>query len=195
MQDDFFDDEVTEIISKTLNLKSEKYYVFFNEETGDIISISNNENELRSSKILVDVSEIGEILKCSKTFSDYKIFYDIKNKKHLLKDLEMIKSKEIQWNYNGFKIPKKNEKNVDIKISQCKKEKKWIVLLDEGVINFLQNNYGTYPMEFYITEENDINILIDTLRIDLLKYNDKKQILIASDSSAERFLKIIITRL
>lgn len=158
-------------------------FVFFNKEDGKIISISNKENELRIDKILVDFEEVKHIIEGTETFDDFKIVFDEPLKKYIFKRTDSIKDPLIDYNII-YKVPTVKTNNIDIKILQDNVLGFWVITLTKNIFDIIKsNNTG---LEFYITIENDANILVDTLKLMHIDFDDNRQAAYRKNSAFEK---------
>lgn len=157
-----------------------KFYVCFDIETGVIQKLINYEDD-SLHKIEVDRDTYVDFIKGKRKPSLHLVLPDSDGKTYKLvaKGLDVL---DFDVDLSIHKISKSlDDESVDVfKISQDIKESVWIVSISKDLRDFIgQANYYKDKLQLmYVTNENDPNILLDTLMIpigDLLK-NDQIEI-------------------
>jgi hypothetical protein len=179
MSDNLTEVEIEEIVSRS-RYKKARFFIFFDKETGKITAIDKDPNYRKIDKIPAEFSDIKHIIDTTKSTDDYKVVFDDKMKKYQLKEIENIQQSKSNFVY---KIPNENKETLDIKISQDNVLGFWVVTLSENIFESIKNDL--LAMEFYITAENDANILIDTLRVIDQDFDENRQAAYRRDSSFE----------
>lgn len=180
MSDNLTEAEIEELVNRSRYKKS-RFFIFFDRETGKITAIDKDPNYRKNDKISAEFSDIKHIIDTTKSIDDYKVVFDDKTKKYQLKEIENIQQSKDNFVY---KIPKGNKENLDIKILQDNVLGFWVVTLTESIFESIKTNSS--GIEFYITVENDANILIDTLRVIDQDFDENRQAAYRRDSSFEK---------
>jgi hypothetical protein len=187
MLDIDMDDSVSpEMLAAALALSEmpSKYKIYFDKETGDILSITNEFNESFSNFVEVELEEVSDFLNDVKSIFDYKlIFAEGTGKPVLMKQYSNTDATLL------VKIPRiKPNRSAGIVIENDLKRKRWVFSIPKDVQINLQNFSLNTMLEFYIVNADNDNYLYRTLEVpfaDLLK----KKIKIDHESQLEQQYK------
>ena len=146
------------------------YKVYFDKDTGNILSITNEDNIEFTNSIEVEYDLVKEFFINNKSINDYKvIFVDqttpaIVNKNTNDVDIIMIEEVELTNNWNNtFTI-----ENYPIL-------KKWGFQIRPDQKEILQKYNLNTAVEIFVVNPDDLNFLIRSIKVNLsdLLYNDK----------------------
>lgn len=181
-------EEIEKIVNQTKFDNS--YYVYFDVETGNITQVSNkllsDENYIR-----VEYFEIKDIIDGKEPLTDYKVIIDLKTKKYGLQSFRDFLPQSFLWNEFVYKIPLDNSKidNADIVFEQNKNKNKWVIKFSKEVYQLLLDRKTFMSLEellhFYITEEDDMNILIETVKFKISEINENREFILRSNSASQ----------
>jgi hypothetical protein len=162
------DEEIQRIINATKF--SSLYKVYFDNVTGDILSITNEINTAYSHYIEVAQSEVDDFLSGKLDYSTYKVAYSSPTESKIVqKDAQNDDQRTLQ------QIPITKFYNVGLSIKNNIKTKQWEFKLSEEDKAYLKKYKINSKLEFYITFFKNSSYLIRTIKIDTLDlaYNDK----------------------
>jgi hypothetical protein len=150
---------------ENIKINSERY-VYFN-ETGEILKILNYKDP-DESHIMVDYSDVADIISGKKSFFNFVVVYDSESSAYVLN--EKITNNNFAFNASEYiyEIPKvTNDTPVDVTIIQDLVEKKWKFKLRPVLQNQLkiQQMSVNTPMIISITQAGNPHILYRTLRV------------------------------
>jgi hypothetical protein len=142
------------------------FYVYYDQESGEIFKISPRKEEQTSYKILeIDGEFVRPMLTGEKKTSDFRVFYDIKSKTVFLKNISEHVPKHFDKIF--YQIPK-GTGSAELIVEQNFKNNKWKISIDNETLNFI----NTYKLSHYnkillsVTKKDDPNILYRSLIID-----------------------------
>jgi hypothetical protein len=153
--------------------------VYFEEDTGKLISVTNRIDPLLNYPyIKVDNSEVVTIRSGKESFDDYKVLLDLKTKEFKLSAYYDKNPVYVKWNDAVYQIPKNNNDN-DIHLIQDKKQSSWTLKISPLALKALniRSTSPNYRIEFYVTEEDDANVLKDTLKFEINKIKNYEMVL------------------
>lgn len=143
------------------------FYVYYNEESGEIYKVSPRKNNESSYNILeIDRELVKPILTGEKKTSDFKVFYDIKSKTVSLKNISE-QNAPVSYNKIFYQIPK-GTGVAELIIEQNFKTNSWNISIDSQTLDFIK----THKLSLYskillsVTKKDDPNILYRSLYID-----------------------------
>jgi len=152
--DDFF---------KSLGFTDEtnQRYVYFNQDTGSIESVSNEKDDSRNY-IIVDAKEVQRIIDGIDTMLMYKVQLNTKTKKLELVSDTSYKVDLVGVNEYIYEIPKPNgNEPADVSIIESQRDTCWKFYLSKDFKQTIRNTGGnlSFPVSFSITKKGDPNVL------------------------------------
>lgn len=144
------------------------YYVYYDMDTGAILSASNELNDNYTNKLIVDYSTYDSFVSGRELFSDWVV---IRSKNPDLADCMEIVPKlkqEIYFKNNLFVwISDPQLSDTECKVLWTSDKAKWTFSLGGSVRLKIQNHILNLPseMSFYITLNNDLDFIIREIKI------------------------------
>lgn len=144
-------------------------YVYFDVETGKVLKVSNEfDNTLTSIK--VEYIDIEKIVEGTASLEDYRVVLNSETNEYVLQtwfDLT-LNSMTASWDYLIYQIPKTPVNNIqyDLVIVQDRSQNMWTFRINWNILDVFTfaNKQNNRYLEFYVTELDDANALISTLR-------------------------------
>lgn len=158
-----------------------KYKVYFDPETRNILSITNETHKTFTNYFEIDFSKVEKFLTGEQLYSKYKVILDKEN------NFEIV---PIIINSNDFKF----SEIVGIPITEADKfltvknyiaDKKWIIEIDEDERNRLMGRLVNFRMPIFITSSKDRNFLYRVVVFDLTELVAKGQLTVDHISEIE----------
>lgn len=157
--------------------------VYFDEDTGNLTSVSNVINDSPDPYIVVHYSDVEKILTGHETMNRYRVVLCESTNEYVLESWFDKKLAILSWDEHMYKIPKYESlpmEEHDIVVIQNTKTNKWIFKINWNVFHVLSRSskrIGQYS-EFYITRSNDANVLLHTIRFntDFIDSNGETEI-------------------
>jgi len=162
------DEEIQKILDSTKF--SNLYKVYFDNVTGDILSITNETNSSLSHYIEVPQTDVEDFLSGKINYSTYKVAYSSPTESKIVqKDAQNDDQRVL------IQIPKLASHKVALSIENNIKTKQWAFKLSEEEKVYLKKYKINSKLEFYITFLKNSSYLIRTIKIDTLDlaYNDR----------------------
>lgn len=162
------DEEIQKILDSTKF--SNLYKVYFDNVTGDILSITNETNSSLSHYIEVPQTDVEDFLSGKINYSTYKVAYSSPTESKIVqKDAQNDDQRTL------LQIPKLTSHKVALSIENNNKTKQWVFKLSEEEKIYLKKYKINSKLEFYITFLKNSSYLIRTIKIDTLDlaYNDR----------------------
>ena len=145
-----------------ISLKTPKfeivYKVYFDQDTGNIISISNVEQDTETN-FIIDIQDARPYLDGTKSVTRHKVVYDIRTSSYIIVD--KYKKLEADVNDNVYKI--KQQDNAQITVSFLAQSNMWKVTLSDSAKKDLESKKEriNQSLQFSVTQKNNPNILHD----------------------------------
>tara|TARA_B110000977_G_scaffold43712_1_gene59289 strand:+ start:1093 stop:1668 length:576 start_codon:yes stop_codon:yes gene_type:complete len=145
-----------------ISLKTPKfeivYKVYFDQDTGNIISISNVEQDTETN-FIIDIQDARPYLDGTKSVTRHKVVYDIRTSSYIIVD--KYKKLEADVNDNVYKI--KQQDNAQITVSFLAQSNMWKVALSDSAKKDLESKKEriNQSLQFSVTQKNNPNILHD----------------------------------
>jgi hypothetical protein len=161
------DEEIQRIINSTKF--SSLYKVYFDNTTGDILSVTNETNTAYLHYIEVDQTEVADFLNGKINYSTYKVVYSSPTESKIVqKDAQNDDQRTLHL------IPKIKYNKMALCIDNNIKTKQWEFRLSNEEKVYLKKYKINSKLEFYITFLKNSSYLIRTIKIDTidLAYND-----------------------
>lgn len=141
-------------------------YVYYDQETDDIVSISNHIKEFSNYPFVkVDIEEVRPILSGKRRLRDYRVMYNFDTKEYdfisKLDLLDLHESQSTAWDEAIFKIPTTALNSVPELLIQDNVDS-WKIEFSEN-LRKKYSNVGDESMsviELYVTREDDANVLL-----------------------------------
>ena len=167
------------------------YKVYFDKETGDLISITNEENANYSNFIEFEYADISEFLTNKKNISHYKLtFIDVSTPQLILKNSEDINTIILT------EVPLVDNWNNVLTIENYVILKKWGIqlLLDRREVYKNYNLNTTF--EIFIVDESNQNFIYRTLKVSLKELLENERVYFPHESKYEESptLKIFVKK-
>jgi hypothetical protein len=161
-----------------------KKYVYF-DEAGNVLAVSNS-NSQSGNFIEVDQEEVLEVLKGNEPISAYHVAFDTINKKYKFKHKFIADTHVLDISQDIYEIPF-DTIDPDITIVEDQKEKQWIVIIDDKILQEVENktSYFNFNLQFSITNFNDPMSLQQFIKIELKELIACKTIKIPFDNKLE----------
>jgi len=134
------------------------YKVYFDQDTGNIISISNVEQDTETN-FIIDIQDARPYLDGTKSVTRHKVVYDIRTSSYIIVD--KYKKLEADVNDNVYKI--KQQDNAQITVSFLAQSNMWKVALSDSAKKDLESKKERINqlLQFSVTQKNNPNILHD----------------------------------
>jgi len=134
------------------------YKVYFDQDTGNIISISNVEQDTETN-FIIDIQDARPYLDGTKSVTRHKVVYDIRTSSYIIVD--KYKKLEADVNDNVYKI--KQQDNAQITVSFLAQSNMWKVALSDSAKKDLESKKEriNQSLQFSVTQKNNPNILHD----------------------------------
>lgn len=134
------------------------YKVYFDKNTGNILSISNVEQDIEDS-FVADIDDIRPYINGEKSITRHKVIYDIKTSAYVIVD--KYKKIESDVNDNVYKIEQQN--NAQVLVQYTKSTNKWKITLSDTAKKDLSTKKEliNQRLQFSITQKNNPNILYE----------------------------------
>jgi len=148
---------------------SNSHYVYFKEDTGEIVAVSNTVLERDDvSFVAVTYEEVEDLLLGKETFDSRRIEFDTKTKSYVLNKHSL---EEDLYNVNNLIYKIKPSKDAEIQVIQDLKNTCWKFLVSPELRSkMLQDKVNLRAsLAFSITEKENPNILYRTLQF---SFND-----------------------
>jgi len=132
--------------------------VYFDQDTGNIISISNVEQDTETN-FIIDIQDARPYLDGTKSVTRHKVVYDIRTSSYIIVD--KYKKLEADVNDNVYKI--KQQDNAQITVSFLAQSNMWKVALSDSAKKDLESKKERINqlLQFSVTQKNNPNILHD----------------------------------
>lgn len=177
-------------------MSEQKFYVYFDKSSGSIKKISGKLENITEETMTVSVlyDQVKDIYEGKKSFNDYIVDYDLKNKQHVL-ILKNTDFKTYDINEYLFKIPCEEVKSPEVTVIQNIKKKQWEVKLSKKVSNKIkEDGYLSYSkILFSVTKQDDPNIIYRSFKISIQDIVNKSSIKVPFVSDQETDLLSIFT--
>tara|TARA_B100001113_G_scaffold343369_1_gene330586 strand:- start:2212 stop:2796 length:585 start_codon:yes stop_codon:yes gene_type:complete len=156
-----------------------KQYLQFNQETGDPIGVGPNKE---GSCIEIAVTLANEIKDGAKQLNQYKVLLDEKTKNYVLNEIRLDNNlaekfiAEVPASKVIYQLPVSTVQQEGINLIQNIDKGTWTASIKGDTLNAIQglaDSNKNLQQLFYITEEDNPNILHDTLTVDLNKLADE----------------------
>lgn len=167
------------------------YKVYFDKETGDIVSITNEDNPNYSNFIEFEYADVSEFLTNKKNISHYKLtFVDVSTPQLILKNSEDINTIILT------EVPLVDNWNNVLTIENYIILKKWGIqlLLDRREVYKNYNLNTTF--EIFIVDESNQNFIYRTLKVSLKELLENERVYFTHESKYEESptLKIFVKK-
>ena len=153
--------------------KGTGYKVYFEPDTGNIISVTNDVED-RDDYPSVDTTfeDVEDILSGEEFITNVKVIYNTKSK---LYELDRNTLDNYVYNINDWLYECKDGKNSDIQIIQDLKHTCWKFYISDELKAKLNEQNVTLNVDchFHITEKNNPNVLHKTLSFPLTELRNK----------------------
>lgn len=146
------------------------YFVYFNKENGDILSISNESNSNFSNFVQVDYNSVSDFLNGKQRLYNYKVsFVDLTTPKIVSKHIEDIDSVVL--------TELSSDENWDcmLTIENYPLLKKWGFYLREDQKDIFKNHNLNSSLEMFIVNKNNHNFLYRSIKVSLKNLLDNKK--------------------
>lgn len=165
------------ITIKRKNRSAPKFYIYYNDWSGEILSIGSSLRDDSSAPFILIESEVAASILAGKA-NDRNYVVDIESKKALIKKTDLLR---LFYEKKLFLIPKIKIPNWDIRATIYTENKKLSIEINpkilQKLLSFQMHDGTTTPddayFEFYITKKDRPEFLIDTIqinRVDLFKH-------------------------
>jgi hypothetical protein len=162
------DEEIQQILNSTKfnNL----YKVYFDNVTGDILSITNEVNTSYSHHIEVPYTDVKDFLSGKINYSTYRVAYRSPTESNIVQKDSQNDDQRVL-----LLVPTLKSFVVSLSIENNVKTKQWVFKLNEEEKSYIKKYKINSKLEFYITFLKNSSFLIRTIKIDTLDlaYNDK----------------------
>lgn len=160
-------------------------YVYYDIETGNVLSVSNEKNESLPF-IKVEASEVSTIVSGKENVGDYKVVLDLASKEYVLQAYYDKEAKYLSWDTTVYRFPVITEFNntLDVLAIQDQSLGTWTFQFSSSIHKILvtrQHYVGV--INFYITKFDDANVLYETIRIDIGQIDKDGKIIITSNTA------------
>lgn len=161
------DEEIQKIVNSTES--NGLYKIYFDNNTGDILSITNEVNSAYSHYIEVPSTDIEDFLSGKLNYSTYKISYTSPTESKIVqKDAQHDDQRVL------LQIPVLKSFIGALSIKNNIDTKQWAFKLNKEEKSYIKKYKINSKLEFYVTFLKNANFLIRTIKIDTidLAYND-----------------------
>lgn len=155
--------------------QTNSHYVYYENESGSINKISSTDTPSDRFEILkVNSSQVIDLLNGYKKVSDFRVVFDIAQKKLVLRELASAANQSV---VNPLvRIPKVDKSNVNADFNIVQHDTEWEVFLSEETRLFLKTHLEDKSfVHLSVTELNEPHILFETLKVNIsdLIHNEK----------------------
>lgn len=185
---------INELIDYSLIAKNflNTYFVYFDKENGDILSISNEPNSNFPNFIQVDYDSVSNFLNGKHRLYNYKVFFvDLTTPKIVSKHIEDIDSVVLT------ELSSSNEWNCMLTVENYPLLKKWGFCLKEDQKDIFKNHNLNSNLEMFIVNKNNYNFLYRSIKVSLKNLLDNKRWYVDFESDHEtqhKKYKVIIKK-
>jgi hypothetical protein len=163
------------------------YYVYYDQKTGQILSVTNEVNSKYEHGITVDFKDVEKLISGEWKFNDYKVGYKDTNDSSTLTILSRsdfyldysFKNKSIVW------VPVTAEE-ADCMVEWDGPNECWNFYLSEDFKKTYNNNILTSQLTFFVTLETDFDFLIRPIFIMIEDIIKEDIISVPFESALER---------
>lgn len=147
----------------------DKMWIRYEPDNGKILSITNELNyNLNGKYVEIDIFTATEFIEQTKNPDDYVVMPDLSDPNRA----KLINTKEEQIDYdiskNIYQIDKQNS-NTPVNFTVVQTDTSWQIRVSDYLKDIIKTNdfYRNKVYNFYITNQNDPNILLDKFQIKL----------------------------
>ena len=136
-----------------------KYYVYY-DNIGNLISVSNEFNEIFENFLEITYSEYENLVSGKEPFSNYRVGYGTGTEISLYSIFQpafSFKNELLEWVCNS------PTGDTNVVVEWNSKIKYWVFNISDECRTFLQSY--THALVFFVTLENDFDFLIRTIKI------------------------------
>lgn len=174
--------------------------VYFDIETGQVKAVTNEITVSEFPYITVDFRQVKKVMSGHETMDHYRVFRDTETGTYRLESWEEIL--KLPTDNDTYKIPKFNNlsevENFDFVVIRNTNNNTWEIQIGQVVLQVLKTmsaRSGKRYLEFYITTEDDINILLNTLKVDVLKVGADGYIVVDDDLALPNNISVYCKKL
>jgi len=144
-------------------------WIRYDPESGQIYSLTNELNKsLPGVYSPIDIFTVEEFVQGTKVMGDFIAVPDPLNPELC----KLINTKEEQMDYDISKSIyqiTKTHSNIEANFTICQQSDRWLVYITQKLIDIIKDNdyYAKKVYNFYITNENDPNILLDKFVVNM----------------------------
>lgn len=149
-------------IEQSLNFSNVRY-VYFNKETGDINTISDQKTDSAESVCFeIDCETLYNLIPAGEAVANFKVVTDINNKFDIVPKIVTLNSKSSTL----ISIPQTDD-HATVTVFNDIENKNWIIVLDEEEKQRLHNAVANYMKQVYVTAQENKNVLYRVFDVDL----------------------------
>ena len=178
------DEEIQRIINSTKF--SSLYKVYFDNVTGDILSITNEINTTLSHHIEVPQTEVEDFLTGKLNYSTYKVAYSSPTESKIVQKDETSDDQRVL-----LQILKVKDFSAALSIKNNLITKQWAFKLNAEERAYIKKYKISSKLEFYVTSLTNANFLIRTIKINTLDLAHNDRVYVNHSSIIEQSTKKI----
>lgn len=143
-----------------------KYYAFYDQKSGELLSVSNEKSTDYEHGIEIPQYEATKLISGEWKFSEY-IVGKKKQNGIIVKCIMPVLDQDYVFRNNVFEWIEETKKFSELLVEWNLPKKKWIVSLDSSVKDYYKTELLLSKIVIFVTLENDFDFLIRTMYIDI----------------------------
>lgn len=158
-------------MAKKIVVREQKYRVYYDNKTGIIYSVTNEENPNYNYAIEPTIDEVNKLLSGEWSFMDYIVGYKRLADNTVVRSIVPNSDSEYSFRHNSFEWITESSNDAELIVEWNLPKQTWNFSLSD---EFKKNNNEIFvnKLLFFITLENDFDFLIRTISIDAYKILD-----------------------
>lgn len=143
-----------------------KFYVYYDNTTGNLLSVTNEKTDRYNYGFEVDLPKVENFLNGKWKFADYLIGYVRSLEGKTVLDIIPRYNEEYSFRNNIFEWIKHTDEDSDLVVEWSLQNKTWTFKVKDGIIDQYKN-LVTPRLVFFVTLEDDFDFLIRTIYVDM----------------------------
>lgn len=169
---------------KKINKTDDRYYVYYDNKTGRILSVTNEVNSNYEYAIEPTNEEVNKLLTGEWSFLDYIVGYKRLADNTVIKAVVPVSDSEYSFRHNSFEWITEYNSNSEVLVEWNLPNNCWIISLSSE-FKKTNNEIFVNKLLFFVTLETDFDFLIRTISIDARELLDADKISIPFVSKKE----------
>jgi hypothetical protein len=170
------------------------HYIYYEKDTGIINKISSTHGETEQFEILkIESNQVSDLLHGFKKVSDFKVTFDITQKKLVLK--ELIKVSEQTATSSLVKLPLVEKTSADADFNLIQHDTQWEIFLSPETRKFIQTLPASNSfVHLSVTEFNEPHTLFETLKVNMSDLINNERVFLPMKNKFEEAVSIYTTK-